>query len=344
MAMAATPAHADDGDPAVLFRKGRSDAYQHGQTADAIRYWEALYTRSGRSGGLPPSPSTSLAPTPSSATPRNRRRTTRRSSPRWPPSGKRTRPSNPTVTKEEGEARVELEALKAKKRPAAPPRRDATGGRQRRRRGSAGVRLHRVRHAGRASRRVRAGHGDGEHAGGHRAGRTGARHRGRRPPPAAPVEVPKTAPAPSPPPLATHIERPFSPIVLYVAGGAAVVSSLVPILTYEHASTPCRAARSRSGRAATTPPASATTTPLAAHRLRDARRAARARRGLCRSRRLVPPRHAPRREAPPPLPADLACSPSSRPSRPSPAKDAAAPSDSPVHFDKYGQLSWYLRR
>ncbi len=53
----------------------------------------------------------------------------------------------------------------------------------------------------------------------------------------APVDVPKPAPEPSPPPKTVRVvERPFSSVVLWAFGGAAVASTIVPILTYQSAS------------------------------------------------------------------------------------------------------------
>jgi hypothetical protein len=56
------------------------------------------------------------------------------------------------------------------------------------------------------------------------------------------ISAPRIAPLPSlsvPPPLpprtTPEASRPFSPAVLYIAGGAALASTLVPALTYSHA-------------------------------------------------------------------------------------------------------------
>jgi hypothetical protein len=57
------------------------------------------------------------------------------------------------------------------------------------------------------------------------------------PPPPTPAPQPPAVQPPPPPPPQTRkvVERPFPAPVLWIAGGAAVVSTLVPILTYQSA-------------------------------------------------------------------------------------------------------------
>ncbi len=59
-------------------------------------------------------------------------------------------------------------------------------------------------------------------------------------PPVPPPEAPRPEPAPASTPAAprweTRTERPFSPVVIYVAGAAAAASVVVPVLTYSTAS------------------------------------------------------------------------------------------------------------
>ncbi len=233
------PARAADDDLTALFRKG-VDAYQHGQIADAIRYWEALYAKAGPERGYRVAFNLARA---------------------YAIFGDTTQSAqdyeaflaevqalrmhhatlDPTVEKEEGEARAELEALKAKNGrlhllPAVPPVAVSLDG------SAARVSGFTVYVTPGDHRLVFAPGTQAESA------RSVTLQAGQEldtappvtavPPatpaaPAATPEAPSTSPAPPPP--AHHTAHPFSPVVLYVAGGVTAVSSLVPILTYVHA-------------------------------------------------------------------------------------------------------------
>jgi hypothetical protein len=234
------PARAADDDLTVLFRKG-VDAYQHGQIADAIRYWEALYAKAGPERGYRVAFNLARAYAIFGDTTQSAQEyeaflaevEVRR---------KRHATLDPTVEKEEGEARAELETLKAKNGrlhllPAVPPVAVSLDG------SPARVSGFTVYVTPGDHRLVFAPGTPAESA------RSVTLQAGQELDTAPPVTAlpPATPPAPAPrsetpgasaatSAAAHHTAHPFSPVVLYVAAGVTAVSSLVPILTYVYAS------------------------------------------------------------------------------------------------------------
>jgi hypothetical protein len=234
-------ARADDVDLSSYFRLG-VEAYQHGQVAEAIRYWEAVYTQAGPRRGYRVAFNLARAYAVFGDTTQSAQHyeafLTEVDAQR-----KANATLDPTVEKESGEARVELEGLKAKSgrlhvAAVTPPVAVSIDGASAR---VAGFTVyvtpgaHRVVFApGTASETVRTVN--------LQAGEVAE----AEPPPPAPAPTPPITPPPAMTPTtgpktdATpapghHTEHPFSPAFLVVAGGATLVSSLVPILTYKNA-------------------------------------------------------------------------------------------------------------
>lgn len=237
-------ARAADDELAQLFRKG-VDAYQRGQTADAIRYWEALYAKAGPKRGYRVAFNLARAYAVFGDTTQSAQDYEAFLA-EVEAQRKEQATLDPTVVKEEGEARAELETLKAKNGrlhllAAVPPVAVSVD------RGPARVSGFTVYVTPGEHHVVFAPGTSGEST------RTVALQAGEEldtappavsapvpvpvavTPPAPAAEAPKVA-APASAPVHLHTEHPFSPAVLYVAGGVTAVSCLVPILTYLHAS------------------------------------------------------------------------------------------------------------
>lgn len=230
-------ARADDVDLSSYFRLG-VEAYQHGQVAEAIRYWEAVYTQAGPGRGYRVAFNLARAYAIFGDTTQSAQHYEAFLA-EVDAQRKANATLDPTVEKEAAEARVELEGLKAKSgrlRVAAvtPPVAVSIDG------ASARVAGFTVYVTPGAHRVVFAPGTDSETI------RTVNLQAGEvaeaEPPPAAPLPTvtpppvvtppPRTPPAPPP---GHHTVHPFSPAFLVVAGGATLVSSIVPILTYKNA-------------------------------------------------------------------------------------------------------------
>ena len=236
-------ARADDVDLSSYFRLG-VEAYQHGQVAEAIRYWEAVYTQAGPRRGYRVAFNLARAYAVFGDTTQSAQHYEAFLA-EVDAQRKANATLDPTVEREAGEARVELEGLKAKSgrlRVAAvtPPVAVSIDG------ASARVAGFTVYVTPGAHRVVFAPGTDNETI------RTMNLQAGEvaeaEPPPSAPPPPPPLPPPFTPPTVATppasatptpapghHTEHPFSPAFLVVAGGATLVSSIVPILTYKNA-------------------------------------------------------------------------------------------------------------
>ena len=234
------PAHADDVDLSSYFRLG-VEAYQRGQVAEAIRYWEAVYTQAGAKRGYRVAFNLARAYAVFGDTTQSAEHYEAFLA-EVDAQRKDHATVDATVEKEAGEARAELESLKAKNGrlrvvAANPPIAvsvDAASARVAGFTSYVTPGVHRVVFApGTPTETVRT------------VTVTAGEVVEAQPPQApAPPVTPVTPPPPerrlgeaarAAPPATYHTERPFSPVVLAVASSVTVVSVLVPIVTYAKA-------------------------------------------------------------------------------------------------------------